>query len=193
MRQSRFHLDSRGQILFFSLIFVGIFLALSTGIIGYTMVNITAEGQAVAKAQALALAEAGADKAIYQLNQNPNFSGETNTALGPGTYTTTITTVNQNTNRIPATGNVTYGRGMSTSRTIQITASIDLTTLSFAYGVQVGQGGLSMRNGARINGNVFSNGTIDGPGVITGDAFVSGGIAPTADQIWSHYNSHFYL
>ena len=131
MRHFPTHLDSKGQILFFSLIFTGIFLALSGGLISYTLINTTAEGQAVAKAQALALAEAGADKAIYELNQDQNYSGETNTVLGPGTFTVTLTTINQNTKRITATGNVGYGRGLTTSRTIQTTDAIDLTTISF--------------------------------------------------------------
>ena len=170
----------------FTLIFTGIFLALSGGVISYTLINTSAQGQAVAKAQALALAEAGIDNAIYQLNQNPNYSGETNTALGAGTFTTTVATVSQNTKRITATGNVSYGRGLTTSRTVQTTASIDLTTVSFAYGVQVGQGGLTMYNGSQINGNVFSNGTISGgAGVITGDALVAGGVAPVPDQTWT--------
>ena len=194
MRHFRAYLDSRGQILFFSLIFTGIFLALSGGIISYTLINITAESQAVAQAQALALAEAGSDNAIYRLNQNPNYSGETNTALGPGTFTTTVTTINQNTKRITAAGNVTYGRGLTTSRTIQTTASIDITTISFSYGVQAGQGGLTMYNGSRINGNIFSNGTISGGnGTVTGDALVAGGIAPAPDQTWTDHNSDFYL
>lgn len=193
MRRFHNYLNSRGQILFFSLIFMGILLSLSAGLIGYTTVNINAEGQAVAKAQALALAEAGSDNAIYQLNQNPNYSGETNTALGPGTFTTTVATINQNTKRITATGNVVYRHGLTASHTIQTTASINLTTLSFSYGVQVGQGGFTMNNGSQINGNMFSNGTISGSGVITGDAYVAGGVAPTADQVWTDYNSDFYL
>lgn len=192
MRYFRVSLDCRGQILFLTLVFTGIFLALSGGIISFTMINSTAEGQAVAHAQALGLAEAGIDNAIYQLNQNPNYSGET-TALGAGTFTTTVSTINQNTKRITATGNISYGHGLTTSRTIQTTASIDLTTISFSYGVQIGQGGLTMNNGSRVNGNVFSNGTISGEGVINGDALVAGGVAPAADQTWTNYNADFYL
>lgn len=193
MRRFHIYLDSRGQVLFFSLIFMGILLSLSAGLIGYTTVNINAEGQAVAKAQALALAEAGSDNALYQLNQNPNYSGETNTALGPGRFTTTVATINQNTKRITSTGNVAYGHGLTASRAIQTTASINLAAISFSFGVQVGRGGFTMNNGSQINGNVFSNGTISGSGVITGDAHVAGGVAPTADQTWTDYNSDFYL
>jgi uncharacterized protein (UPF0333 family) len=193
MRHLHIRLDSRGQILFFSLIFMGILLSLSAGLIGYTMVNRTAQHQTVAKAQALALAEAGSDKALYQLNQNANYSGETNTALGSGTFTTTVTSINQSAKRITSTGNVPYGRGLIASRTIQATASIDLTTISFSYGVQVGQGGFTMANGSKVNGNVYSNGTISGSGIVTGAAYVAGGVAPNADQTWTGYNSDFYL
>lgn len=48
--------------------------------------------------------------------------------------------------------------------------------VSFNYGVQVGQGGLEMKNSGRIEGNVYSDGDIIGTNspTITGDAWASG-------------------
>ncbi|MBI3630977.1 MAG: hypothetical protein HY221_01425 [Candidatus Sungbacteria bacterium] len=47
---------------------------------------------------------------------------------------------------------------------------------SFVYGVQVGNGGISMMNSSQVQGSVFSNGSITGKNspTITGDAFVAG-------------------
>ena len=47
-------------------------------------------------------------------------------------------------------------------------------SISFYYGVEVGEGGLVMSNGSRVMGNVFSAGNISGSGIIDNDAIVSG-------------------
>lgn len=50
------------------------------------------------------------------------------------------------------------------------------TSLSFHYGVQVGEGGLVMENNSLVSGNVYSNGSISGSGsnLIKGDVVSAG-------------------
>jgi hypothetical protein len=59
-------------------------------------------------------------------------------------------------------------------RKIQSVYSIDAQGVSFHYGAQVGEGGLSMGNNSQIQGNAFVDGNITGSGTITGDVVVSG-------------------
>lgn len=191
MTRQRIH--NRGQVLLIALVIMGVLLSTFSGFVGYTTLDIRAERISIANAQALALAEAGADKAIYELNQNSNYAGETNTALGAGVFTTSISSVDANTKRITSTGYIPNSTSPLGSRTIKVSANIDLSVVSFRYGVQVGEGGLVMNNNSRVNGSMYSNGNISGSGIITGDATVAGGTQPVADQVWSVQNGSFNL
>lgn len=181
----------RGYLLIFAIVFMAIMMTLSVGVIGYARVNLLAVQQTDGRQQALHLAEAGIDKAIYELNQNANYLGEANTSLGLGSFTISVSTIDQYTKRITVTGYAPYGRGLTAERTIEATASIDATIVSFAYGVQAGNGGFDMANNSVVNGNVFSNGNITGSGSITGDATVAAGAAAVADQEWTTQNVDF--
>jgi len=127
----------------------------------------------IASAQALAIAEAGVDETIYQLNQNPNYSGETNTSFGNGVYTSTISNINTNTKRITITGSVPNATNPTATKIVTMLANINSSFVSFHYGVQVGSGGINLENLSIVNGNLYSNGSITGGGTVTGDAIVA--------------------
>ena len=145
----------------------------------------------MARAQALSIAEAGLDKAIYQINQDANFTGENNVVLGEGTFSTVISTIDSNHKQIISTGRVTYKNGAVAERQASVIASIDLTVINFQFGVQAGYGGLSMDNNSRVNGNIYANGNISGVGTITGDASVAAGSGTLPDQSWEVNNADF--
>lgn len=109
--------------------------------------------------------------------------------LSVGSATTTVTTTS-NGNQYTITSVGVY-EGLT--RTIQSTISLNTTEADFIYGVQVGDGGLTMGASARINGSVYSDGDIIGStnARITGDAFVAIGTPPTADQSWTAQNADF--
>ena len=67
---------------------------------------------------------------------------------------------------------------------VNLSTSATTTNVSFNFGVQVGYGGLVMENNAIINGNVYSNGSIQGANgaQVTGSAIVAIGTSLTADQ-----------
>ncbi len=188
----------KGQIIIIAIVFMAIFFTISTALIGYTWVNLKSSRSSYTENQILYLANAGLNKAINQLNQDPTYSGETNTILGNGTFTVTVSTIDTNTKRITSTGFVSTNLGTVSSRTVKATASINTADIAFNNGVQVGAGGLNMNNGSQVIGNVYSNGNITGMGVssggkITGDAIVAEGTPGIPDQQWNVQNIDFEL
>ncbi|MDQ3018890.1 MAG: hypothetical protein M3Q64_03405, partial [bacterium] len=174
--------NQEGSIIIIGIVFMAILLTMTSAIWGYTVLQVKASRQAVARTQALHLAEAGIDKAIDQLNEDQSFVGESNIALGGGVYTTAISSVDTSNKQITATAYIPDSTNPEAQITIKTKVSIDLASVAFNLGVQVGEGGLQMSNNTTINGNVYSNGNITGSGVITGDATVAGGGSATTDQ-----------
>jgi Tfp pilus assembly protein PilX len=166
----------RGYILVLAIIFFGTFFTVSSAYLNSITASTRSARNDIASAQALSLAEAGIDKAIYQLNQNSSYSGETNTALAPGTFTVTVSTIDNFTKQITATGYIPNNTNPVATKTIKVKAGINNTTVSFHYGVQSGQGGFFMDNSSTITGNVFSGGPVirTGQNNISGDVVSSG-------------------
>ncbi|MFA6969588.1 MAG: choice-of-anchor R domain-containing protein, partial [Candidatus Paceibacterota bacterium] len=168
-------------------------MAVTTGFFNYFGSAVHAERFALASTQARLLAEAGVDKAVYELNQDANYSGETDTLLGNGAFSVSIASINGNTKRLTVTGVVPNTASPVATKTIQVTVSINSSVVSFRYGIQVGDGGVSMSNGSRVVGNIFSNGNVTGSGTITGDATVAVSAAPIANQQWTVRDSSFNI
>jgi hypothetical protein len=189
----------QGQIILIAMVFFAIFLTIAAALMSYVIQFRVSERHAVASAKALYLAEAGFDKAIYELNRNSGYAGETDTALGEGEFTVSVATIDSSTKRITATGYVPNSAAPIATRTISATAAINSSIVSFRFGVQVGEGGVTMDNGARINGNLYTNGSVTGTGAdtgapfITGDVTVAGGTAATPDQEWTVENGSINL
>ncbi len=172
----------QGQILLVGIVLMAILMTLSASLWGYTHLQIKASRQAVERSQALQLAEAGIDKAIAELNRDSSFNGETAVPLGSGEFSTSIATIDSNNKTITSTGFIPNSSNPTSEVTVKLNVSIDLSSVAFNFGVQVGEGGLSMGNNSAIIGNVYSNGNISGSGDISGDATVAGGGSPTLDQ-----------
>lgn len=159
-----------------ALVFAGIFMTVSTALVGYLTSYGRAERVTVAAAQALAIAEGAFDEATYQLNQNPAYSGETNTALGSGMFTIAVQNIDSSTKRITATGYVPDSQNPTATKIIQANVGLDTSNIAFHYGIQAGNGGFTMNNTSKIIGNVFSSGPVTGSGgnYIYGDVISSG-------------------
>lgn len=151
-----------GQILLLALVFAGIFLTVSTALVGYVTAYGRAERVTVAAAQALAIAEGALDEASSQLNQDPSYEGETDTPLGNGVFTVSVTSVDTNTKRVTATGYVPDSQNPTAVKTIEANIGLSDDIISFHYGIQAGNGGFTMDNSSSITGNVFSNGPVIG-------------------------------
>lgn len=171
----------QGQVLILGIVIMAILMTMSASLWGYTHLQVKASRQAVERSQALQLAEAGIDKAIAELNTNSAFNGESGT-LGGGEYTTSVTTIDANNKQITSTGYIPSIANPTSEITVKMNVSLDLSSVSFNFGVQVGEGGLAMSNNSIVNGNVYSNGSVTGSGNITGDVTVAGGGSATVDQ-----------
>ena len=116
-------------------------------------------------------AEAGTDDAVYRLRRGKIVTNSFTIILNGASATTTVTTVGSIKN-VKSTGDYS-------SATRATSAQLSNTTgVSFYFGVQVGDTGLTLGNGSMVKGNVFSNGDIKGndedKSRITGNAQVAG-------------------
>ncbi len=168
--------QARGNVLLVTLIFLGIFVTSGTALLNYLTTYARSERIQVAATQARALAEAGIDKAAYELNQNPSYTGEMNTALGSGTFTVAVSVIDIATKQVAVTAYVPNSANPTATKTIRVELRLNSAIISFRYGVQAGGGGFTLENSSTITGNVFSNGSVigDGGNMIYGDVISSG-------------------
>jgi hypothetical protein len=195
---------AKGQIELVALVFLGIFIVVATALTSYVVTYAHAQRIHLASTQALAIAEAGVDAAIYQLNQNAGYTGETDVAVGAGTFTVTLSSIDSTTKTLTATGYVPNRTQPVATRTVRVQISNSSSVVSFRFGVQVGEGGTILGNGATINGNLYSNGNVcdnascvgpysNGAAVVTGDVTVAAGTQSTPNQSWTTRNTDLNL
>ena len=136
----------------------------------------------------LQAAESGIEEVITRLRAGGTPPSPLTLPVGSAMATVTVTAAgSQRTiTSVGTMGNIT--------RTIQVVVDLNVTESDFIYGIQVGDGGLTMANLARVNGSVYSDGDILGGNNgsrITGDAFVAVGTPPAANQSWTTQNADF--
>lgn len=153
---------ARGQIILLALIFAGIFATVSTALVGYVTAYGRSERTIVAAAQALAIAEGALDDAAFQLNQNPSYSGENDTALGNGVFSISISNIDSSTKRVTVTGYVPNSANPIATKVIKANVGLNSNIISFHYGIQAGNGGFVLNNSSSITGNVFAGGPVIG-------------------------------
>lgn len=177
-----------GNSLIMALVFASILVVFSLSLFDFTGFNQSISKRRVNSQDALRVAEAGVEKAVWCMNNpanttdcsnNPNYS-ENDVPLGNGTFSVSVI-ISGNTGTIDSTGVVRGLTGTST-RHVQVKADTTNTDVAFHYGVQVGDGGLEMSNNSNVVGNVYSNGSITGASgtKITGDAIVASTVAENA-------------
>lgn len=176
MSSYRAPLPNRGYVLLMALVFLGIFVTTSAAYLNSTTGFSRSTRYDVESAQALSLAEAGMDKAVYELNQNTSYSGETNTVLSPGVFAITVSNINSTAKQITATGYVPNSSNPTATRIIKANVGINNAVVSFNYGVQSGVGGFQLDNSSSITGNVYSGGSVIGSNqnYIYGDVISAG-------------------
>ncbi len=178
-----FNLNQQGQIIllatiFMTLITINVVLLISNAINFNNNSRYSVQGL-----QATNIAEAALDKAVASLNATVgSYTGEGETFLGPGSYEVTVTT-------LPASKLITATAYIPNKTNTKIRRTISIQTAkgagaAFNYGIQVGEGGIVMSNGANVDGSVYSNGNIvmNGNNTISGDTYVAGGTQPSPDQ-----------
>lgn len=177
-------INQSGQMLI--LIMVALFTVLFTVlfVIGGSQVYYQSSLYSADSERAVALAEAGINKAIASLNvAGSNYNGEVETAFGDGYYSVTITSTSNLNKLITSTGYIPNKQNPRVKKTVKITAS-NGTGISFNYGMQIGEGGLVLLGGGTITGSIYSNGNVifGNNTIVTGDLYVAGGTKALSDQ-----------
>lgn len=114
--------------------------------------------------------EAGVEDVSYRIIKSKNYDDAENLTLDSYTASTVVVDNSDGTKEV-----TTIGNASSLIRKTK-TNLIPGTGASFHYGLQVGNGGLVMSNTSRVDGNVFSNGQINGSNsnIINGDVISAG-------------------
>lgn len=155
---------NKGQILVISVIFMMIILVLSGTLISFSAYHASGERQGRAREQALNLAEAGIEKAVYELNYGAGsgYTGENNFNFGTGVTDIAVAGLSPGSKRVTATAYVPNKTSPRARRTIQADLDTGGPVVVFNFAVQVGDGGLEMDKDSQVLGNVYSNGPIKG-------------------------------
>jgi len=119
--------------------------------------------------QAYLAADSGVEDSLYRLIKNKNYQATNSLDIAGSAATISIS---QSGNKKII--NV-IGEKDNRFRNLGVILEIDDSSVSFFYGVQVGEGGMIMSNNSRISGSIYSNGSISGGNgaIITGDAWVA--------------------
>ncbi|MCL5784718.1 MAG: hypothetical protein M1142_05190 [Patescibacteria group bacterium] len=176
--------DQSGQILILTFAALGIALFTVLFVIAGSQVYFQNAQYSYRSESAMAIAEAGVDKALASLNKTGgSYNGEAETSFGEGSYSVIVTDKDAATKILQVTGYIPNKANPKVKRTITIQASKG-EGLSFNYGMQIGNGGLQMGNTNTIKGSIYSNGNILGGdgNTFTGDVYIAGASQPTADQ-----------
>jgi len=179
------------------LILTTVILAVVTMLLGFLWSRVGGfvynEGRAHLQEKVLAITEGGLDKAIWALNANSNYMGETNTALGDGTFSITVANIDSTTKRITAYGYIPNASNPIIQKAIEVEALMSGSEIVFNYGVQAGEGGLILNNNNDIEGNVYSNGNIVAINnvEIFGNTWIAGNIAPEEGAGFTTQNTEY--
>lgn len=131
--------------------------------------------------QSYYLAESGMEDAVYRKIKGLN--------LPSGTLSLEDATIDQTLNTVGSVTTIdSVSNHLNNIRKLRTLLTITTTGVAFHYGVQVGEGGLTMGNGSIITGNLYSDGTVKGgtnDSKITGDVFVATGMSLDSDKgVW---------
>lgn len=157
--------------------FLFISLAIISGLVGPTVREFQNVNNSMKSVQGLFLSESGIEDAFYRVKTGQTIGTSETLTLGGNTATTTIVDAGGQ-KTISALGDVS-----NRERTNELVLNAG-SGVSFNYGVQVGQGGITLEGSAGINGNVYANGPIVGStsAFITGTAISGNAPALSADQ-----------
>jgi len=179
-----------GQAVLVTVVFLAVVLVVTLGGITLPLVRTFQSDRDILKsARSYYAAESGSEDAAYRISQFKHYSPNYNLTIDDVQAAVTITENGSN--------KAVESRGDDDERIRTLSASLNLTTdqVHFFYGIQIGDGGLSMNNNALVNGNVYSNGNIIGSNgaIITGSAVVAGGITSEPSIEWATHDADYFF
>ena len=174
-------------LLLSTIIILGGSLILAGGFLVLASTEIKISQTKLKSLQSYYASEAGLEDAIYRVKNAMQYSSSYNLNVGQNQTTITV-------NATTASATIeSQGSAENRIRKTQTVFDLPTTTVGFSYGSQIGDGGLIMGQNSRVNGSVYSNGSITGASGarITGSAWVAQGTAPSVDQSWETANSDY--
>ena len=160
-------------MLVLTVLFMMISLIIVFGLVNPTLRNIRIVSDLLKSKQSLLAADSGVADAIYRVKNNITISNQEILSLNGSFSTTTL---------VDTLGGKTItsiGDNQDYIRKIKINL-LKGTGVSFFYGVQAGEGGFVMSGSAVVDGNIYSNGIIEG-GTVTGSAISAGPLGSIHD------------
>lgn len=136
----------------------------------------------ILSAQSYYSSESGIEDGILRVVKGYNYTAINNFDLGESAIDQNIT---QNGDTITIESLSSY---YNNERKVKTELTLTIDDISFYYGVQVGEGGLTMGNNSSIIGNLYSDGSVSGSGTIAGDLIVATGMSLDSNGIWDTYN-----
>lgn len=174
--------DEKGQVLMITMILSVFFFIILSVMLTSVYNYVSNERYLVASSQALHIAEGGVDYALNQLNEDINYTGESDKSFGEGSFNVVVSDVDSSQKSISVTAYVPNSSRPTATKTVNVNASISDHIVAFHYGVQSGNGGFLMSgSGTKVEGNVYSNGNIEAE-IITGSAIAANLPSAVADQ-----------
>ena len=174
----------------FAAIFILIILMSLSLVVAYSLSVIIITRSSISSAllrsaQSYYSAESGIEDALLRVMKGYNYTAINNFGLGDSVITQTISQV-EDTSIIES-----LSSHFGNERKVKSELTMTVDGIGFHYGVQVGEGGLTMANVSAINGNLYSDGNVVGTSnassVINGDVFVATGMS--LDHSHSVYNA----
>lgn len=167
-----------GQVMIIAIVFLAVILILSSSLFARVANYVGFGSRTILQEQAIQLAEAGIDYAVWYLNEsagtNPDPNPTAPIAVGTtGEFIIQITDKSPSLKTITSTGYIPNSTNPRVKKTIKIDVLIDSQQHAFHYAVQLGEGGIDMENFSIIHGTAYSNSYINGSGnsLIDGDAY----------------------
>lgn len=176
--------DQSGQILGLVVIITALILVTVLVLIGASQLYFQSSSYSVEAEEAIALAEAGVDKAVASLNKTGgSYSGDSEIILGGGSFSVNVTSIDAATKMIEATGYLPNKSKTRVKRKVKVKITRG-TGVAFVYGIQVGEGGLELGNDNLVIGSLYSNGSVKGKNnnQVTGDIWIASAPQAFPDQ-----------
>lgn len=141
----------------FLVLAIGIIIVLSTGYVGLNDIKMARNN--IYSIKSHYVAESGIEDSLVRLRKGMNFSQNNSLTVDGVSATIEISDSVGGSRTITSVGS--FSERIRKSRVVY---TISTDSISFFYGAQAGDGGISMENNSRIRGNVFSNGSVVGLG-----------------------------
>lgn len=163
--------NSSGSIIVVFVIVLSVLTTVVLAVSSLTLSNKVGVERTYQKSIALNIAEAGLNKAVWELKQGHSYTGETgNSSISGGEFDVTMTNIDATNKYITATAYVPTKASPKYKKAIKakVTAQPSNTDISFSYAMQAGNGGMNISGSSEVEGSLYSNANI----VVSGSAKV---------------------